>query len=62
VLFEWEDTFPYVNELVEIGSQAGSGGDGVYTQAEIKHLFKFAKENGLIAVSGFVLYPSMRMI
>ncbi|RVE42715.1 hypothetical protein evm_012627 [Chilo suppressalis] len=50
VLLEWEDTFPYTWELVDIGSQGGSGGDGVYLQDEVKHIFQFAKDNGLLAI------------
>ncbi|KAL0841578.1 hypothetical protein ABMA28_015237 [Loxostege sticticalis] len=50
VLLEWEDTFPYTTELVDIGSQGGSGGDGVYLQDEVSHIFHFAKQHGLKAI------------
>ncbi|XP_026324862.1 hexosaminidase D-like [Hyposmocoma kahamanoa] len=50
ILIEWEDTFPYIAELVDIGSQQspnGSGGDGLYSLQEVQHVFNFAKDIGL---------------
>ncbi|XP_053607103.1 hexosaminidase D-like isoform X2 [Plodia interpunctella] len=50
VLFEWEDTFPYTDELVTLGSITGCGGDGMYTMDEVQHMMQFCKENGLEVV------------
>ncbi|KAH9645703.1 hypothetical protein HF086_003376 [Spodoptera exigua] len=47
ILLEWEDTFPYMGELVEIGSVKNAGGDNLYSLAEVKHLLAFIKELGM---------------
>lgn len=54
ILIEWEDTFPYIDELADVGSQQstnGSGGDGLYSRQEVQHMFNFAKDLGLEVVS-----------
>lgn len=54
VLLEWEDTFPYILNLKDIGSQngdSGSAGDGLYSIEEVQEIFRLAKENCLEAVS-----------
>ncbi|KAF9418532.1 hypothetical protein HW555_004681 [Spodoptera exigua] len=47
ILLEWEDTFPYMGELVEIGSVKNAGGDNLYSLAEVKHLLACIKELGM---------------
>ncbi|KAG6458209.1 hypothetical protein O3G_MSEX010737 [Manduca sexta] len=47
ILLEWEDTFPYTAALVDIGSQGGCGGDGMYTVEEVKYILWLTKVNGL---------------
>lgn len=49
-LLEWEDTFPYVGSIADIGSLKNSGGDGMYTMEEVQHIFQFARNNGLEAI------------
>ncbi|CAG4937469.1 unnamed protein product [Parnassius apollo] len=74
VLLEWEDTFPYTSNLIEIGSQcgvSGSGGDGVYSTEDVQTIFKLAKDNCLEVIQliqtighmEFVLkHPSFRKL
>ncbi|CAH2037124.1 unnamed protein product, partial [Iphiclides podalirius] len=53
VLLEWEDTFPYKLNLIEIGSQngdSGSGGDGLYKAEDVQAIFRLAKDNCLEAI------------
>ncbi|XP_063381013.1 hexosaminidase D-like [Cydia fagiglandana] len=47
ILLEWEDTFPYSAALADIGSVRGSGGDGMYSLDEVRHLLRFIKDHGL---------------
>ncbi|KAI5652139.1 glycosyl hydrolase family 20, catalytic domain-containing protein [Phthorimaea operculella] len=47
VLFEWEDTFPYIGDIVDIGSIGGSGGDEMYSVTEVQHLMGFVKGCGM---------------
>ncbi|XP_047994882.1 hexosaminidase D isoform X2 [Leguminivora glycinivorella] len=47
ILLEWEDTFPYSAALADIGSVRGSGGDGMYSMEEVRHLLRFIQEHGL---------------
>ncbi|XP_059051491.1 hexosaminidase D-like isoform X3 [Achroia grisella] len=47
ILIEWEDTFPYIGQLIEIGSLSNYNGDDMYTMDDVKHILKFAKNNGL---------------
>lgn len=47
VLLEWEDTFPYTGDLVDIGSIRGSGGDEMYSMDEVHHILQFIKDLGL---------------
>ncbi|XP_026729051.1 hexosaminidase D-like [Trichoplusia ni] len=50
VLLEWEDTFPYSSNLAAIGSLSNSGGDGLYSMAEVQHILQFAKTHQLEAI------------
>ncbi|CAH2106053.1 unnamed protein product [Euphydryas editha] len=47
VLLEWEDTFPYTGDLVNIGSIGGSSGDEMYSMEEVHHILWFIKNIGL---------------
>ncbi|XP_032521320.2 hexosaminidase D-like isoform X1 [Danaus plexippus] len=47
VLLEWEDTFPYSGELVDIGSVLGCGGDGMYSMDEVRQILQLARNCGL---------------
>ncbi|KAM3960589.1 LOW QUALITY PROTEIN: hexosaminidase D [Aphomia sociella] len=47
VLIEWEDTFPYSGELIDIGSLSNCNGDNMYSVQEVMHIIKFAEDNGL---------------
>ncbi|KAL1117110.1 hypothetical protein AAG570_004438, partial [Ranatra chinensis] len=47
LLIEWEDTFPYVDDLAAIGSL----GNGLtYTQEEVDRIYSLAEQNNLTAV------------
>lgn len=48
ILIEWEDTFPYKGVLEEVGS--ANGKEGMYTDAEVRHILTFAKRHGLEAI------------
>ncbi|XP_045771790.1 hexosaminidase D-like [Maniola jurtina] len=47
ILIEWEDSFPYRGEIVDIGSNADASGDGMYSIEEVMYIFQCAKENQL---------------
>jgi len=47
LLIEWEDTFPYTNELVDIGS---SRNGSAYTASEVAEILKSAKLRNLMVI------------
>ncbi|KAJ8729861.1 hypothetical protein PYW07_016899 [Mythimna separata] len=47
ILIEWEDTFPYTGDLVEIGSLSNAGGDNMYSLKEVQHIIQFIKDQGM---------------
>ncbi|XP_052749908.1 hexosaminidase D-like [Galleria mellonella] len=47
ILIEWEDTFPYSGELIDIGSLTNCNRDNMYSLQEVIYILKFAKETGL---------------
>ncbi|XP_072931668.1 hexosaminidase D-like isoform X2 [Epargyreus clarus] len=47
ILLEWEDTFPYSANLAHLGSMNNTGGDGLYSLAEVQRIFDICKALGL---------------
>lgn len=47
LLIEWEDTFPYANELVDIGSLRNGS---AYTASEVAEILNSAKLRNLMAI------------
>ncbi|XP_071443606.1 hexosaminidase D-like [Hetaerina americana] len=49
ILIEWEDTFPYAEEVADIGS-SGPANHGLYSKEDASLLLQLAKQNGLIVI------------
>ncbi|XP_049776034.1 hexosaminidase D-like isoform X1 [Schistocerca cancellata] len=50
ILIEWEDTFPYVRDLISIGSKGPLSQSGAYTVEEARLLLHLAGDAGLAVV------------
>lgn len=63
ILVEWEDTFPYVDELVDIGSNNSTYfGDGLYSVSDVQYIFKVAKYYGLEVIQLIQTFGRMEFV